>query len=149
MSKNAKIKILFLALIILVLSVAWPTTAYAAKKFIPKAKTASRTTSSGSIPAIVRYRPDKLGILLSLSNFNGIESVAYSFIYGTNGIQQGAGGTIRADNNPTSSRELLFGTCSTTVCTYHYNLSGARLVLTAKYSNGKTATKSYRVKTYR
>ncbi len=116
---------------------------------MPKTKTSSRTVTSSSIPVRVRYRPDKLAILFSFSNFNGIESVNYSFTYNTNGIPQGAGGTIRASNNPTSERELLFGTCSTSVCTYHYNLSGAKLSFTAKYSKGKTISKSYRIKTYR
>lgn len=120
---------------------------FAAKKFIRKQTTVSKS-AAGSIPAIAKYRSDKQGILLSFSNFKGIESVAYSFLYTTNGTQQGAGGTITAANNPSSERELLFGTCSHGVCTYHHNLSNAQLVLTAKLTSGKTITKSYRVKTY-
>lgn len=143
-------KLIQISLIIITLTLFIPVKIEAAKKFVPKAKTVSHSTiSSGSIPAVVRYRPDKLGILFSFSNFNGIESVNYSFTYSTNGIPQGAGGTIRASNDPASPRELLFGTCSTSVCTYHYNLSGARLVLTAKLANGNTVTKAYRMKTYR
>lgn len=119
----------------------------AAKKFIPK-KTVVRYTSSSGIPAIVYYRPDHLGLNLSFSNFNGLDSVTYSFTYSTNGIIQGAGGTIRTNNSPTSPRELLFGTCSKGVCRYQYNLSDAKLVLAAKYTNGKSASKTYRIKTY-
>lgn len=119
----------------------------AAKKFVVK-KTAVRYTVSSGIPAVVRYQPNRLGLNLSFSNFNGLESVAYSFTYNTNGIAQGVGGTVTAGNNPTAARELLFGTCSRGACRYHYNLSNARLVLTAKYTNGRTATKSYRIKTY-
>jgi len=143
------IKFVSFASIIICLAVLSVTPVSAAKKFIPKAKNVKRTISSKSIPVVVRYRPDKLGILFSFSNFNGIESVNYSFTYNTNGVPQGAGGTIRANNNPTSERELLFGTCSTSVCTYHYNLSGARLTFTANYSNGTKTTKSYKIKTYR
>lgn len=146
---NLITKIFIFPVIFFILSVTLPSDTQAAKKFIPKGKTVRYTTSSGSIPAVVRYRPDRLGILMSFSNFAGIESVAYSFTYTTNGIPQGAGGTVTAGNNPTSSRELLFGTCSTSVCTYHYNLSGARLVVTAKLTNGRTVTKGYRIKTYR
>lgn len=120
---------------------------FAAKKFSPK-KTAVRYTSSAGIPAIVHYQPNHLGINLSFSNFNGLESVSYSFTYNTNGITQGVGGTVTANNNPTDTRELLFGTCSRGACRYHYNLSNARLVLTAKYTNGRTSNKSYRIKTY-
>lgn len=124
-----------------------PRKAEAAKKFVPKRKSTARVVS-GSIPSLVRYRPDRLGILLSFGNFNGIESVSYSFTYNTNGMPQGAGGVVTANNNPTAQRELLFGTCSTSVCTYHHNLSSAKLILTAKYTNGKTAGKVYRIKTY-
>ena len=125
-----------------------PAKTEAAKNFVSKKKAGAKTITR-SIPAVVRYRPDRLAILLSFANFNGIESVAYSFTYDTNGIPQGAGGVVTTNNNPTQVRELLFGTCSTNVCTYHYNLSKARLVLTAKYTNGKTAGKAYRIKTYR
>lgn len=135
------------------ITAAFPKNADAAKKFVPSTKKTTTvkksTVSSGSIPAVVRYRSDKLGILFSFSNFSGIESVAYSFLYKSNGMQQGAGGAVRSDNNPGMERELLFGTCSTSVCTYHYNLTGARLVLTAKMTNGSTVSKSYRIKTYR
>lgn len=125
-----------------------PSKVEAAKKFIPKKKQVAKV-SSGSIPAVVRYRPDRLGMLLSFSNFVGIESVSYSFTYNTNGLPQGVGGAVTANNNPTSSRELLFGTCSTSVCTYHYNLTDAKLILTANYTNGKKVGKIYRIKTYR
>lgn len=124
--------------------------AYAAKKFVSKGTTTtSRKTASGlSLPAQVRYRPDRNGVLLSFLNFNGISQVNYSFTYLTNDNPQGAGGAITANNNPTAQRELLFGTCSTGVCTYHYNLSNARLTLTAKKTSGQTVTKRYRIKTY-
>lgn len=143
---NSVNKILFLNLII-VLSVIFPNKIQAAKKFSPKKMAVGKSYSAG-IPASVRYRPDRQGILLSFLNFNGIDSVSYSFTYITNGITQGAGGTITAENNPTSQRELLFGTCSSGVCRYHQNLTSARLTLTAKYTNGRTATKVYRIKTY-
>lgn len=120
---------------------------FAAKKFVPK-KNAVRYTSSSGIPSIVRYQPNRLGLNLSFSNFRGLESVSYSLTYNTNGIAQGIGGTITTANNPTATRELLFGTCSRGACRYHYNLSNARLILTAKYTNGRTTTKSYRIKTY-
>jgi hypothetical protein len=124
---------------------------FAAKKFIPKTKTTytkSVSRSSSSIPLSVKYRGDKLGIYFTFLNFNGIESADYSFTYTGNGIAQGAGGTVRTSNNPTSQRELLFGTCSSGVCTYHHNLTNAKLVFTLHYTNGTTATKSYRIKTY-
>lgn len=142
-----KYKSIILFTIFLVAILLIPSKIEAAKKFVPK-KTANYKISKGSIPAIVRFRPDRLGIFLSFSNFAGIESVSYSFTYNTNGVPQGAGGTITSTNNPLSTRELLFGTCSTAVCTYHRNITNARLTLTARFTNGKTMGKNYRIKTY-
>ena len=135
-------------LIILTYVLILPTSVGAAKKFVPKTTVKKNAPVRSGFPAVVRYRGDHLGILLSFANFAGLDSVAYSFTYTTNGIPQGVGGTVTQNNNPTSARELLFGTCSHGVCTYHYNLKDARLSLVAKYTNGKTLTKSYRIKTY-
>lgn len=143
-----KLLSVFILLFLLTLKVIiHPSQTEAAKKFVKKAASTAKVTT-GSIPSLVRYRPDRQGIYISFLNFNGIESVSYSFTYNTNGNPQGAGGTITSANNPAQQRELLFGTCSTSVCTYHHNLTNARLVLTAKMTNGKTVGKSYRIKTY-
>lgn len=123
-------------------------TVLAAKKFIPKKSAVKYTAVVSGIPAIVSYRPDRLGLNLSFRSFTGLESVSYSFTYNTNGMAQGIGGTVTASNNPTAARELLFGTCSRGACRYHYNLNNARLVLKARYTNGRTSSKSYRIKTY-
>lgn len=123
------------------------THVYAAKKFVKKTASAPvKTSLSSSVPSVVKFRPDRLGILLSFSSFRSLDSITYSFTYTTNGIAQGAGGTITANNNPTAVRELLFGTCSTGVCRYHDNITNARLTLTAKFSNGKKITKIYTIK---
>lgn len=138
------ISVIFVVFLLLVLS---KPSAFAAKKFVQKKSTIKYTAVSG-IPAVVSYRPDRLGLNLSFRNFAGLGSVSYSFTYNTNGMSQGIGGTVTANNSPTVARELLFGTCSRGACRYHYNLSDARLVLTAKYMNGRTSSKSYRIKTY-
>lgn len=140
-------RIALVAITILLLLDTSKSQTYAAKRFVPK-KTTVKSAAVSGIPALISYRPDKLGLNLSFRSFTGLESVSYSFTYNTNGMAQGIGGKVTADNNPTAARELLFGTCSRGACRYHYNLSGARLILTAKYLNGRTASKSYRIKTY-
>jgi hypothetical protein len=117
----------------------------AAKKFIPK-NTITKKVVSSSIPSIVKYKPDRKGLYFSFSHFNGIASVSYSFTYDTNGNPQGAGGIITANNNPLEQRELLFGTCSTSICTYHNNISNARLTLIATFVNGRKSSKIYKIK---
>lgn len=136
-----------LVLILLAVVIGTPQV-YAAKKFVPKKVSTVKKTVSGSLPAIVKYRGDKLGLLLSFSNFSGIQSASYVFTYNRSGIPDGASGTITANNNPSMQRELLFGTCSGGVCTYHHNLTSARLLLTVKMTNGRTISKGYNIKTY-
>jgi len=124
--------------------------AEAAKKFVPKgaATVKSGRSGSGGFPVSVGYRPDKRALNFSFTNFSGISSISYIFQYETNGITQGAAGSITAANSPGQSRELLFGTCSTSVCTYHSGLKNAKLSFTANYTNGRKAAKVFRVKTY-
>jgi hypothetical protein len=143
-------KIIFFTLVItLIFTLNFPVFTYAAKKITVKKSVKKNVTAySTSIPSLVKYRSDKKAIFLSFSNFNGIESASYSFTYETNNNLQGAGGNITASNNPLEQRELLFGTCSTSICTYHTNISNAKLVITAKYTNGKTISKTYKIKTY-
>lgn len=124
---------------------------FAAKKFVAKSTVAAVGKSGGGggkIPVSVKYRADKKALNFSFSNFTGLSSVSYIFQYETNGNSQGAAGSISSANSPTQSRELLFGTCSTSVCTYHTGLKNAKITFTAKYTNGKTATKVSKIKTY-
>ena len=122
----------------------------AAKKFVAKGSASTRTARSGggSIPVSVRYRPDKRAIHFSFTNFTNINSASYVFSYQTNGMTQGAAGSITAANSPGEVRELLFGTCSTSVCTYHTGLKGAKLTITAVMKNGNKIGKNFRIKTY-
>ena len=123
--------------------------AYAAKKFVPKANPGASGGKSGSvIPIRVSYRNDKRALNFYFTNFSGITSASYVFSYDTNGTTQGAAGSVTAANNPNQSRELLFGTCSTSVCTYHSGLKNAKLTFTINYTNGRRASKIFRVKTY-
>ena len=144
-----KISLLFL-IVLPFLLVIFPSSVNAAKKFVPKKNVVRKsTTAAVGIPAVVSYRGDKQGILMSFSSFSGIDSVSYSFTYSTNGIQQGAAGNITKANNPLLTRELLFGTCSGGVCRYHSNLANARLTLNARFTNGNTRTKVYKIRTYK
>lgn len=121
----------------------------AAKKFVPKnAAPAERRVGSSLIPISVRYRTDKRAVLFNFSSFGQITKADYSFTYTSNGLQQGAGGTVYPTNEPTKVRELLFGTCSTGVCTYHSGIKDARLTVSAQLTSGKKATKSFRFKSY-
>lgn len=73
-------------------------------------------------------------------------SVSYQLTYTANGISQGVMGKIDPKLEPTAIRELLFGTCSAGVCTYHQNIQGMRLKIISKLKSGLTIIKPYRVK---
>jgi len=142
-------RLIITILLLTIVSLVFGTkSSFAAKKFVKKnGVSTAKASSGGSIPAIVRKRGDGLGLLMSFSHFNGLQSVAYSFTYTTGGLQQGAGGQVTSGNSPTSQRELLFGTCSGGVCKYHTGVKNAKLVLTAAFTNGRKVSKSYRIKT--
>ncbi|OGG08142.1 hypothetical protein A3D05_05390 [Candidatus Gottesmanbacteria bacterium RIFCSPHIGHO2_02_FULL_40_24] len=123
-------------------------TVFGAKKFIPKKGNAKSVNTASIIPVRVKYRADKRAIIFNFTGFSNITSASYLFSYLSNGITQGAAGTISSENDPSSPRELLFGTCSTSVCTFHTGLSKAGLNITVTMSNGKKISKNYRIKTY-
>lgn len=112
-------------------------------KRVRKPRTGSVVVSRG-VNAYVRFRPDRLALLIDFSNFDNLESGSYQLIYETNGVQQGAGGSIILGD--TSTKTLLFGTCSANVCTYHSNITNARLSITSVLKDGTTVLKPYRIR---
>ena len=119
----------------------------AAKKRVAKtvvAKTTGTVSASQGIKAWVRLRADRQALLIDFTGFNNIKSGSYELTYTANGIPQGAGGTIILGD--TTTKTLLFGTCSSGVCTYHRNISSARLRLTSVLTSGLKVIKNYRIK---
>ncbi|MBM3209485.1 hypothetical protein FJZ40_04315 [Candidatus Shapirobacteria bacterium] len=94
----------------------------------------------------VSLRRDRLAVLFSLFNLSRVTEASYSLSYLANGIPQGVSGTITPSGQNSTNRQLLFGTCSKNVCTYHRNITDARLSLTFRLKSGGTLKKSYRLK---
>jgi len=92
----------------------------------------------------VRFRPDRLGLVLSFFNFDNIESGTYELVYNSNGVTQGAGGMIILGD--TSAKELLFATCSHGVCRFHEGITDARLSIVSKLKGGQTVLKPFRIR---
>jgi hypothetical protein len=122
-----------------------PTEVLAARPRVRKqsAGPAMASTSRG-VKCSVRFRPDRLGLRFTCVTPDDFDSGTYELIYDTNGVTQGAGGTILA-NNP-QTYELLFGTCSGAVCNFHENISNARLSIISTLKNGTKILKPYRIK---
>lgn len=150
-------KIIFLSLIaiFLLLLIAWlATRSPKGEVWAAKART-SRGTSGGTknyvstggrVTTSARFRGDRRAIIINFAGLNNATSVSYSLTYNSNGIPQGAMGTITQISGSSDSRELLFGTCSHGVCRYHTGLTEARLVITSKLKSGITIRKSYKLK---
>lgn len=116
---------------------------YARRKRVRKPRKRKAYVSRG-VHAQVRFRPDKLGLLINFSHFDNLASGRYELVYETNGIPQGVGGSIILGD--TSTKELLFGTCSGNVCNFHKNITNARLSIISVLKNGTTILKPYRIR---
>lgn len=132
-------------LIILISFISISSTAYAVRSRSRQSSTKSAVLP-GSVYTTVKFRGDRKAIIINFSNINLANSITYTLSYTANGIDQGAQGTITPAGESSTTRELLFGTCSKNVCTYHYNIVGAKLEIRSKLKSGTTTLKSYRLK---
>lgn len=118
-----------------------------AGKILPQSKSSKTTVSSGTgISVTPKIRSDRQALLIYFGNLQNANSVSYMLIYQTNGQQEGAGGSVTASEGNTTSRELLFGTCSKNVCRYHQNITNMKLEVTAELKSGKKLIKRYKIK---
>lgn len=108
--------------------------------------TSGYVSTSGRVTTSVRFRSDRRAIVINFAGLSNANSVNYSLTYDSNGLAQGAVGTMMNIAGSSDSRELLFGTCSHGVCRYHTGITNARLVITSKLKSGITTRKSYKLK---
>lgn len=111
------------------------------------ANTSSTTTAKIYKPSFsVKFNSGRKGLIVKFSDLNTASPVTYELTYSTNGLEQGVVGAISLSEGKTATRELLFGTCSKNVCTYHKNITGAQLKITSKLKTDKTYIKTYKIK---
>ena len=144
-------RIIFLSLItVFIFSLVIPSKTLAAKARTSRGGTTGSSTgyvsTSGRVVTSVKFRGDRRAVIINFAGLTNAKSVTYSLTYSSNGIAQGAMGTITNIAGSVDSRELLFGTCSHGVCRYHTGITDARLVITSKLKSGITTRKSYRLK---
>ena len=142
-------KILFLLSLLLALSLS-PETVFAAKKRVWKQSVKPAVVTIAMPSYSVKIRSDRRALNITFNNLNTVDftvsGVEYELTYLGNDIEQGVVGSIKADEGNSTTRQLLFGTCSKNVCTYHRNIKDARLKITCKLKNGKTLIKKYLIK---
>lgn len=132
-------------LIILLLSVS----VFVIHTEVRAARTRVRTTRS--VVAGVTYSSARLSrptnsVVVTFLHLDRVSRVSYTLSYMANGISQGAMGSLAPAGQVSDSRDLYFGTCSHGVCTPHYNISGATLLVASTLKSGGTNTKRYRIK---
>lgn len=140
-------KFLSIFLLLFIFSFALSNTADA--KTLPQAKNAKTTvtkqTASTSIGVTPKLRRDRKALLIYFSGTKNANAISYILIYTTNGKQEGVGGSVKSSEGA-ATRELLFGTCSASVCRYHQNITNMRLEVTIEQKSGKKIIKKYKVK---
>ncbi|MFH0773514.1 MAG: hypothetical protein V1922_04350 [bacterium] len=101
---------------------------------------------SSSFVVSPKLRGDRRAVIIYFGGLSKVANVSYVLTYQGNGMDQGAVGSVDSSEGSTASRELLFGTCSTSVCTYQSNISNAKLEVTVAQLSGKKTLKKYRIK---
>lgn len=110
-----------------------------AKKKLPARKMVSGPQTT------LKLRGDHQALLLTLTNLSSAQSINYLLTYQAGGVGQGAEGS----HDPAAGnaqKELLFGTCSANVCTYHQNISDMLFQTTIGLQDGRTLTRKYKIK---
>ena len=128
-----------------------PPSVFAARKRIRVKRRTRKTAGSrrsfyGAARSMVKLRGDRRALLLTISGMENCKSLSYKLTYTANGVPQGVMGKIDPALEPTAKRELLFGTCSRGVCTYHRGLANMRLLISSHLKSGITVIKPYRIK---
>lgn len=120
-------------------------------KVLPQTKSVKQTTviknSTGSgISVTPRLRSDKRALVVNFANLQNAKAVSYALTYSTSQQQEGAMGAIQLSGAPSTSQELLFGTCSKSVCRYHVGVSNAKLEVSYTSKSGKKYLKRYKIR---
>lgn len=132
----------------ILVSVVLSTSSVSAKKLLPflrKATGATTSTSSG-VTSSVKFRGDRLGIIVTLDNLQTAYKVNYFLSYQTKGTMQGASGSIADTGVGSVMRDIIFGNCSKGVCRYDSGISNAKFVITIYLNNGRKIVRSYKLK---
>lgn len=85
---------------------------------------ARHNTSKTKSPSLTAsLAKNKLSVNANFNNLTNVTKISYQLTYDSNKGVQGAGGTIKVTSkNKNLSRNMLLGTCSRKVCTYHKNI---------------------------
>lgn len=114
----------------------------------PVVKSAGNAVSTGYSKAKLSRATNS--VVVTFINLSNVDRISYTLSYTSNSRsnpqQQGVVGSLVPSGGSTELRDLYFGTCSHGVCTPHYQITNAKLVIETKLKSGKTHVKLYRIK---
>ena len=122
-----------------------PVEAKVLPRFTNTAKTTGKSGGS-SLVVLPRLRADRKALTIYFGNLSKVKNLSYVLMYNGSGQDQGIVGSVDSSGGSTANRELLFGTCSTAVCTYHSNITNMKLEVTVEQFSGKKSLRRYRIK---
>lgn len=122
-----------------------------AKRTLPGASVQkSGGKAAGGVKGVgvsVKFRGDRKAIIAAFSDLEIASSVSYTLSYTAGrGVREGAGGTLSDLSGGSTTRELLFATCSSGVCRYHTGIKNAKFTVTTTLKNGRKVVKNFRLK---
>jgi len=138
---------LFISISICLLSLfLYQPSVYAAKPRVKKIGTTGTTTASSASYSSAKLSRSTNSVVLTCKNLAKVTKVTYELSYLSNGMSQGAMGSVVSTGQTIDNRDLYFGTCSHGVCTPHTNIKQATLTVRTQLKSGGTNIKLYRIK---
>lgn len=132
-----------MVIFLLIIFLLFPAPVYARKQL--PARSVKAVASSAALPQTsLKLRGDRQALLLILTSLSKAESLSYLLTYQAAGVGQG----VEGSHDPAlgnTQKELVFGTCSGNVCTYHQDLSDMLFQATIGLKDGRTLTRKYQI----
>lgn len=137
-----KIKTVGLFLLLFVFS---STTSILAIKKLVRRQSGGISSQSHGVVIKPKLRADRQALLVVFSGMDKAKTVNYNLTYQSGEVGQGVQGSYDAASGNTQ-KELVFGTCSGIVCTYHQNIKDMVLEVKSSLKSGKTLTQRFQIK---
>ncbi|MBI4130083.1 hypothetical protein HY468_02085 [Candidatus Roizmanbacteria bacterium] len=142
--------IIFLSILLLFILTLQP--AVAAVRLLPRFKSGAKpatsisTRSSNSVIVSPGFMPGRAGLRVSFSSIQNAKKISYILSYETNGKTEGITGSITPADGTSTTRDMLFGTCSSGTCVKHMGIKNAQLTVTTDLTSGKKSIRKYKIR---
>lgn len=107
---------------------------------------AAKSKGGGSFAVSGQFIKRANAVSAYFGNLKGVKSVSYTLMYESNGVGEGVMGSFSPGKKTAIAKSIYLGTCSGKICRPHGNIKNIQLEATVKYTNGKTATRTIKVK---